>query len=295
MNPWKDASRGVPGADNSVLYYVKCIADEGLTAGNPANSATITVAGDLVTYQIAEAAGSLANDTGIDYTSNSGSAGTATLADTNFNSVQDAINVSNGVGVGQTAFRRWKAALGDFPPAYALTSGDALARAATQCLRGRNDAGVSIFADTSALATMQLNVGIGTSLGATDGASPRSFPDYYEDIPGSSTTASVNTPVRSSASQPRKSQEAVTARKQYRITGWAVGAVITTSTLFTVRDIDNNIIWQEPFTSGAVVTFQDISERPIVGPIGSPLFVSVQGTTLTTDGSFYVRAEERFV
>lgn len=296
MNPWKDASRYVPDNDNLVVLYVKCIANEGLTSGNEANSATITDAGSLLTAQIAEAGGSLANDTGIDYTSNAGSAGTITLGDTNANSVQDLINIFNGVGVGQTAFRRWKAALGDFPPAFVLGSDDLLTRAATQCLLGRNDAGVPLFADGSQLAGfIGQFIGIGTSRGAADGAVSQGFPQYFEDIPGSSTTASVNTPVRSSALQPRKSQEAITARKQYRITGYSVAAVITTSTIFTVRDIDNNIIAQHSFTSGAALAFQDLSEQPIVGPIGSPLFCSATGTTLSTDGGFYVRAEERFV
>jgi hypothetical protein len=277
------------------MLYVKCIADEGLTAGNAANSATITDAGSLLTAQIAEAAGSLANDTGIDYTGNSGSAGTITVGDTNANSVQDLINIFNGVGVGQTAFRRWKAALGDFWPGLAVGSDDILTRAATQCLLGRDSAGVALFADTSQLAQLALHIGIGTSRGTADGAVSQGFPQYFEDIPGSSTTASVNTPVRSSALQGRKTQEAIQARKQYRITGFAVDAVLTTSTSFRVRDIDGNVIYSAPFTSGAALAFQDLSERPIVGPIGSPLFASAQATTLSTDGGFYVRAEERFV
>jgi hypothetical protein len=295
MNPWKDASRYVAGADTSVLLYVKCIADEGLTAGNQANSATVADAGTDLTFQIAEAGGSAANDTGITYTGQSGSAGVITAGDTNAATVQQIINIVNGVAPGQTAFRRWKAVLGDFWPSLAIGSDDFLTRAATQALLGRSDAGVSLFADTSQLAQLALHIGIGTSLGAADGASSQGFPNYFEDIPGSSTTASVNTPVRSAALQPRKTQEAVTARKQYRITGYAVDAVLTTSTSFNVRDIDGNVIYSAPFTSGAALAFQDLSERPIVGPIGSPLFARVQATTLSTDGGFYVRAEERFV
>jgi len=295
MNPWKDASRHVGGADLSVMLYAKCIADVGLTAGTQADQATITEAGDVLTFQIAADGGALANDTGITYTGAAGAAGTITIADTNANTVQELVNIVNGVGVGQTAFRRWRAALGDFDPTRAVTTSDLLARSATAALLGRNSIGLEIFADTSALAQAgTLSIGIGTSGGTREG-SGSSFPDYFEDIPGSSTVASVNTPLRSSAAIPRVAQGAVTVRKQYRITGWALSAVITTSTEFRVRDIDGNVIFQTPFTSGAVVTFQDYSNHPIEGPIGSPLFATVTGTTLTTDGAFYVRAEERFV
>ncbi len=294
MNPWKDASRYISGEDAAVVAYIKCIADEGLTSGNAANSATLTDATDLITFQIAEAGGSLANDTGIDYTSNSGSAGTITVGDTNMNTPQKLVNIVNGVGVGQTAFRRWRAAIGDVYPTITISTGDTLDLGATQAMLGRSSVGLELNWDLSNGAVNAMHAGIGTQQGTIEGAGSF-FPDYFEDIPGSSTTASVNTPVRSSAVVPRKASEAITARKQYRITGWSAGAVLTTSTLFTVRDVDGNVIFQTPFTSGAVVNFQDYSDAPILGPVGSPLFASIQATTYTTAGSFFVRAEERFV
>ena len=295
MNPWKDASRFVGGADLSVMAYVKCIADVGLAAGSQADQATVAVVGDVVTFQIAADAGALANDTGIDYTGAAGADGTITITDGNANSVREFINIVNGVGTGQTAFRRWRASLGDFFPGRALTGGDFLARAATNALLGRYDAGLALFGDTSALAQAgTLAIGIGTDRGTIEGGGA-SFPDYFEDIPGSSTIASVNTPLRSSATNPRKRQDAVTARRQYRVTGYAISAVITTSTEITIRDIDDNVLYRTPFASGAALAFVDLSNHPIEGPVGSPLFVEATGTTLTTDGAFFVRAEERFV
>lgn len=297
MNPWKDASRAIAGADSSVVAYVKYVGPEGLTSGSEPDQATLTDATDLITVQVASDGGSLANETGIDYTSNSGAAGTITLGDTNANSPQDLVNVFNGVGVGQTAFRRVRAALGDVYPTYVLTTGDTLDKSASNILLGRNSKGIELLTDTSNLAAVRFFVGIGTSGGCIEGSGV-SFPDYFEDIPGSSTTASVNTPVRSAAPGGRKTQEAITAKKQYRITGWSMTATITTAPVFIVRKLDGTIIFQDTFVSGAVgreLSDSDYSSNPIVGPVGEPLFVEMGGTTLTTDGGFFVRAEERTV
>ena len=289
VSTWKDASRTIPGADNSVLVYAKCIADEDAAAAQ-VTAATVAVAGDVITVQV-----NAANDAGIAYTGQSGAAGTITYTDGNADSVQEVVNVFNGVGVGQTAFRRWRAAIGDFHPGYALTAADVLAVGATNALTGRLDNGVDLFADSSALASAnQLNVGIGTSGGTIEGSGWLS-PDYFEDIPGSSTTASVNTPIRGGVIRSRKSEDAVTRRKQFRIVGFSASAQFATTQVLTIRDIDGTIVWTESLTAGAVTAFQDRTDAPIVGPLGSPLFCELTGTGAFTDGFFSIKAEEQWV
>ena len=202
--PWKNASRSVAIGDGSVVCYVKYVGPEGLTAGSEPDQATLTDATDLITVQVASDGGSLANETGIDYTSNSGSAGTITLGDANANSPQDLVNVFNGVGVGQTAFRRVRAALGDIHPTYVLTTGDTLDLSASNILLGRSDVGIELNADTSSLA---LNghgfVGIGTSGGCREG-SGSTFPDStWANSSSTRWTAALGMPTAGSWSSSR--------------------------------------------------------------------------------------------
>ncbi len=296
--PWKNASRSVAIGDGSVVCYVKYVGPEGLTAGSEPDQATLTDSTDLITVQVASDGGALANETGIDYTSNSGSAGTLTLGDTNANSPQDLVNVFNGVGVGQTAFSRVRAALGDIHPTYVLTTGDTLDISATNILLGRSDAGLALNADTSNLALGGHGfVGIGTAGGCKEG-SGAAFPDYFEDIPGSSSTASVNTAVRSAAPGGRKRQEAIVAPRQYRITGWSMSATLTTTPVVNIRNLDGDVIFADTFVSGGVGRSLDVSDYsayPIEGPVGEPIFFEVSATTLTTAGTIFVRAESRIV
>jgi hypothetical protein len=276
---------------------LKCIADVGPAAGQVSGS-TVTVAGDVITVQIAEGGGALANDAGVTYTGAAGAAGTITITDGNANSPLEVANVVNGVGVGQTAIRRYRAALGDVRPGYVFLTGHILAAAAANILTGRTDNGVELFLDTSGLAAAELTdgcfLGIGTDGGVIEGVGPR-WPDYFEDIPGSSTTASVNTPVRSPSRVPRKAQDAVTRQLQYRITGFSASFLHATTMSFNVWDINDNLIYQEALTANAITAFQDRSRTPIVGPIGSPLFCLLGGTGGETDGFLSVQAEVRAV
>jgi hypothetical protein len=299
FSPWEDASNRVAGADLSAAFYVKCIADVGQNGGQ-VDQATIQVATavDTITLRHAEGGGGIVVDGDVDsYTAASGANGTITTIDANANSIGEIINCINGVGLGQTAFRRYRAALADFPPPLATVASDLLVRAQTNILLGNSSPGLRILVDTSNAGLMQANdlwVGIGTTGGCIPG-SGAIWPDYFEDIPGSSTTASVNTPVRSSAVNPRKTEEAVTRRFQYRITGFSLTAVNATTPGFCVHDINNNVLWDEALTAAAVTTFQDRSDSPIYGPPGSPLFCRFYGAGALTDGSFNVRAERRVV
>lgn len=300
FSPWKDASRSIAGNDTSVLCYLKCIADQN-AAGAQADQSTVTVAANVITIQIAGGGGALANDAGINYTGQAGAAGTITYTDGNANSVIETIDILNGVGVGQAAFRRYRCMLGDVRPGYVLTAADVLAQGAINILLGEYHAGQALFLDTSALTdgagTEGLWVGIGTDGGTIRGARGWRMPDYYEDIPGASTTASVNTAERSSARVPRKAEDATTRQYQYRITGFAFAAINNATQTFRVYDINDNIVWEEPQAS-AVTVFADRSDNPIVGPVGSPLFCHLTGTggqAANTDGLMQIQAEVRAV
>jgi len=299
FSPWQDASNGLGGQDLSALCYVKCIADTG-AAGTQVDQATVQVATavDTITLRYAEGGGAIAADADINtYTAASGAAGTITTVDGNANTVGEIINCINGMGVGQTATRRYRAALADVPPALATVASDLLVRAQTNILLGRNHPGLRILIDSSTAGLMAADdiwVGIGTNQGCIEGSSAW-FPDYFEDIPGSSDVGGVNTPVRSSSINPRLTEQAVVRHYQYRITGFAIQALFATTANICVHDINNNVIWWEPLTAAAVTPFQDRSRTPIVGPVGSPLFFRFWGTGAITDGAVYVQAERRAV
>jgi hypothetical protein len=221
FSPWKDASQNRGGEDLSRLMYVKCIGDTDI-AGAQITASTLTVAAAVDTLTFTTNA---AGDTDINsYTGAAGAAGTITTSDANANTLGEVINIINGVGLGQNANTRYRAALADYPPTLALVASDFAALGATNILRGRNDVGLGVLADTSTagkIAADDLWVGIGTAGGCIEGSGWQ-YPDYFEDIPGSSTTASVNTRIRRSGpGVGRKDHDTITRKKQYRITGFS--------------------------------------------------------------------------
>jgi hypothetical protein len=293
FSPWKDASQNRGGEDLSRLMYVKCIGDTDI-AGAQITASTLTVAAAVDTLTFTTNA---AGDTDINsYTGAAGAAGTITTSDANANTLGEVINIINGVGLGQNANTRYRAALADYPPTLALVASDFAALGATNILRGRNDVGLGVLADTSTagkIAADDLWVGIGTAGGCIEGSGWQ-YPDYFEDIPGSSTTASVNTRIRRSGpGVGRKDHDTITRKKQYRITGFSSQSLLATTYNFAVYDINGTQIYNEPLTAAAVTLFQDRSNTPIVGPVGSPLFCRFWGTGANTDGSISVMAEER--
>jgi hypothetical protein len=272
--------------------YVKEVGDTDVAGAQvTASTVTVTAAVDTITFTT-----NAAGDTDINsYTGASGAAGTITTTDANANTIGEVINIINGVGAGQTANARYRAAIADYPPPLALVASDFLARGATNIMLGRNHVGLPLLADTSTAGKItadDLWVGIGTSGGCREGAGWQ-MPDYFADIPGSSTTASVNTAIRRQVLSGRKDHDATTRKKQYRITGFASQSLLAASYNFCVHDINNNVIFQTPLTAAAVTLFQDYSATPIVGPVGSPLFCRFWGTGANTDGSIQVMAEER--
>jgi hypothetical protein len=290
FSPWKDASQRRGGADFSRLMYVKEVGDTDTAAAQvTASTVTVAAAVDTITFTT-----NAVGDADISsYTGASGAAGTITTADANANTIGEVVNCINGVGVGQTANARYRAALADYPPTLALVASDFLARGATNIMLGRTHVGLPLLADTSTAGKMAANdlwCGIGTAGGTIEGAGWQ-MPDYFADIPGSSTTASVNTAIRRQAISGRKDNDAVTRKMQYRITGFSSQALLATTYNICVHDIWGNVIFQTPLTNAVVTLFQDYSATPILGPVGSPLFVRFWGTGGQTDGSIEVHAE----
>lgn len=294
FSPWKDASQRRGGEDFSRLMYVKLVGDTDIAAAQ-ITASTVTVAAAVDTITLTTNA---AGDTDVNsYNLAAGAAGTITTTDAAANTIGEVINIINGVGLGQTANARYRAALADYPPALALVASDFLVRGATNIMLGRNHIGLPLLADTSTAGKMladDLWVGIGTNGGCREGAGWQ-YPDYYTDFPGSSTTAGVNTGIRKGVISGRKDSDTVTRKKQYRITGFASTSLMATTYNICVHDIWNNVIFETPLTNAVVTLFQDYSATPIVGPVGSPLFVRFWGTGANTDGAIMVHAEERVV
>lgn len=90
----------------------------------------------------------------------------------------------------------------------------------------------------------------------------------------------------------RKDHDTVTRKKQYRILGFSSQSFLATTYNFAVYDINSVMIYNEPLAL-AVIPFEDRSDTPIVGPVGSPLFCRFWGTGANTDGTVTVMAEER--
>ena len=292
FSPWKDASQRRGGQDFSRILYVKEVGDtDTANAQVTASTITVTTAVDTLLFTT-----NAAGDVDINsYTGSTGGAGAITTTDGNANTIGEIINIINGVGLGQTANARYRAALADMPPGEAVVASDFLARGAANIMLGRNAVGLPLLADTSntGLRTdYDLWCGIGTAGGCIEGAGWQ-YPDYFADFPGSSTTASVNTAIRKQVISGRKDSDAVTRKKQYRITGFASENLMATTYNICVHDINNNVIFQTPLTAAAVTLFQDYSATPIEGPVGSPLFVRFWGTGGNTDGAIMVMAEER--
>jgi hypothetical protein len=184
------------------------------------------------------------------------------------------------------------------PPGEAVAAADFLGRGATNIMLGRTHVGLPLLCDTSTAGlrtAYDLWVGIGTAGGCIEGAGWQ-MPDYFADILGSSTTASVNTAIRRQAISGRKDNDAVTRKMQYRVTGFSSTMSMATTYNICVHDINNNVVFETPLTNAVPTLFQDYSATPIEGPVGSPLFVRFWGTGgVTTDGAIMVHAEGRVV
>lgn len=291
----------VKAADESIAFYVKNVSklDQAGAELTAADVQSVT-ASDLVRLRL-----NGAGDTDINsYTGATGAAGEVVYTDGNANTIQELIDVINDLAVGQlpwtsSSSRRWRAALGDVPPLYALTAADLLNQASpVNTLVGLNSVGVPVFMDISALASAnEMYIGIGTEQGTKKGGGPVA-PDYFEDIPGVSGTSGFasNTPDRSRRKAKQNDAAVVTSVNSVVIEVIQAFQVYANNdkviSVFT-EDQDpatDTPIYEEVFgaaTASAVLTGQP-GAATIVGPPGKRLFVRSQGTGAFTNGSFVV-------
>lgn len=284
----------VVAEDGSVAFYVKNLLANN-AAGTELTAADVisTPASSFVRFRLN---GSV--DSQVTYTGAT-TAGDVTYTDTNANTIQKVIDIVNGVGVGQTANRQWRAALGDVPPLLALTSGDLLNQAAVvNTLRGLNHNGTEVNMDQSALAIPDDQwVGIGTERGTRKG-SGLVQPDYFEDIPGTSgiTGYSSNSPDRSRTKAKQNDESVVVSRTSVVIERIHVIAIFATTKVISIFDEDDDPAgtpqYQESITAAAASTSGALDGSAggfkFVGRPGKRLFVRIGGTGGYTSGSVVV-------
>jgi hypothetical protein len=268
--------------NESVLAYAKYV-DRTNAAGALVTAAQIQVQANSLLFTVNGAAETLIGT----YTGNSGADNEVVYADANIASIQNMIDTINGFGAGMvaagTTFNRWRAGWGDFRPQYVIGAGDATAAAAANALLGYNHLGLAILADNSNHPTPTISVGI-PLVGAREGAGQR-HPDHFESD-YTSTVAGVVT--RRRFSQVRREEEQPISETQVVIQGIATGATFAGDTQITVYDRLGNIVFN--YLLAALVTPPAnvlSADNPIIGPMGSPLWVEINGTAggAITDGT----------
>ena len=236
------------------------------------------------------------DDTGISSYTDATTAGAVTYADTAANSIQETIDIINGVGAGQpdagTAgySTRWRAGLGDFRPGFALgaTSGLVAAASAGNLMRGGEDEGLRINGDSSGLEVANtFAVGIGTGKAQSGGG--QVYADHFESDYFSDTSGN-RFPVRNQKLR-RENQPGLS---EFRVAITEIRADMSfadTAPTVTVWDIDNNVVARFSLVVGKVAAVTE--QTPIVGPAGSPLFVEAVGAGILTGGPLSVTGEIR--
>lgn len=283
---FKYASRTVTD-DQSALAFVKwnprlLVGEDGATV---TTAARMQVQADLVNFDV----NGVADTTIGTYAGNTGGDDQVVFADAaDINGLIDRINGVVDGAVAGTALGvvRYIAGFGDFRPGFVIGTGDGLAVALTNILLGHYDDGLEIFADSSALASVNLlAAAIGTGR-ARDGAGSQ-IPDLRA-LGYTSTTAGVVTDVRESGRS--REEHPFTTTFETRLTGVNVAALFATTKLVSVFDQDNNLLYEEALGANTVL---DAAERydfdnPIAVAQG-PIFVEVSGTGAFTDGTLLVQ------
>lgn len=271
VQPYGKAVSRTVRADQSVMFRVKCVGKYD-SAGVAITACTATQAADTLTVTT-----NAAVDTDIAV---GGLVTYATVA-----SIQAAIDLLNGITAAVTN-TRYRASTGDYRPGYVIGAGDGLVVGAANILLGQDTDGFDVLADVSGHAVANL---LAASIGGPTGkrGSDPFLPDHFESD-YTSTTAGVITPVRS---QGRRREEQNSSLMQTMITSIHCGATFANSdNVLSVYDSKNNLIWQHTLGAGTDVPANVLSEEhPIVGPMGSPLFVEAAGTGALTDGPLTVR------
>ena len=271
VTPLGKAESQIRRADQSILCYVKCVGVSDL-AGADITASTVTPAANTLTFTT-----NAAVDTDVD------AGGLVTYA-TEL-SIAAMLNRINGI-TADVVNTRYRASLGDYRPGYVIGAGDGVAVAAQNILLGQAHDGYAVLADIS-------NHGVANTLSVALGG-PRAragtdpfLPDHFESG-YTSTIAGVVTQVREAR---RRREEQNVPLLQTLITSIHCGATFANGdNVVSVYDNRDNLIWQ--YTLGALLDIPAnvLSEdHPIVGPMGSPLFVEAAGTGALTDGPLAVR------
>lgn len=287
----KKVSRSV-AADGSALCAVKWDHLEDFDgAGVEIATATVTQAADGLIFT--------ANgtpDAGINaYTSAAGAAGEVLYADLAADSVQELIDIINGIEAGQPSalevgyMIRYRAGLGDFRPGFVLGALTGLVVSAANILIGGDPEGLAINGDTSALETADLySVSLGADFAKPGGG--QVYADHFESDYATNTSGS-----RFRVRAQRRRREEQPGLAQFRVAITEIRADMSYATdgkVVTIYDVNDNVLGVFPI--GAGTTVPAISESsPFIGPLGSPLFVECVGVSTLTDGPLTVTGEIR--
>ncbi len=276
--------------DTSVLCYLRGNADRSPPPQTGAGADITAMTAEVTTNLVALTVNGSAETVIGTYTGNSGSDNQAVFGDTNCATIQQLLNVLNGVATGQSSVvRRWRAGLGDFRPQFVIGTGDGTVAAAANALLGRGEEGLALLADSSNLASAStIAVGLGIPFAKEGGG--QSIPDHFE-TDFSSTVAGVRTPVRNSGrlteDQPGR------ATFQVLVTDIQCGMAHATTKVVTAYDNLGNTLKAEAVTITAGGTIAgtgrwDADNPWVVGPPGSPVWIEVTGTGGLTDGTLTV-------
>lgn len=224
------------------------------------------------------------------YTGNTGGDDEIVVSDGNANSVAELLAIINGMGPGQPAptdpnfVNRWRGGLGDFRPGFGLNATSLLAAAAAEALVGRTLPGVLVKGDSSGLVTANLfSVGIGTPL-SLEGAGAL-IPDGFQASKESDVNGNIFSTRRDRLFQ---QQQPALAGYEVALTQILCEQVFAANAkVVTVFDINDNIVATFPLGAGTVVNAVT-EDSPVVGPVGSPLFVECTGSGVLTDGPMTV-------
>lgn len=261
-------------------------------AGAQVAAATVQVGANNLTFLV----NALAETVIGTYTGATGAANQIVFADANIADIQHLVDTINGRGVGHPVgvnlYRRMRASFGDWRPGWVIGAGDGVPAGPANILLGENSAGYAVLADTSNLATADtLSVGIGVA-DCRRGSGPALFDHFESDYVV--TTAGVVTPQR----EPEIMREMRDfARFQVQIDSIHAGMVhATNDKRIRVYDINDNLIWAYQLNALNDVPVNVLGpNQPIDGPVGSPLFVEVDGTGGYTDGPLTVSGWIRMI
>jgi hypothetical protein len=279
-------------ADGSALCAVKWADQEKFDeAGVEIATATVTQAADGLIFT--------ANgtpDSGIDaYTSAAGAAGEVLYADLAADSVQELLDIINGIEAGQPSaletgyMIRYRAGLSDFRPGFVLGATSGLAVSAANILLGNDPAGLAINGDTSGLETAE-TYAVGLGAGRAQPGGGQVYADHFESDYATDTSGNR---FRVRAQRRRREEQPGLAEFRVAITEILADMVAVTSKTVTVYDVNDNVlgVFPTPVGAGAVPGISESS--PLVGPVGSPLFVECVNVGGTTDGPLTVSGEVR--